>query len=363
MDFLYRKELQSMINLLIESGYHCVGPQVRNSTIVFDTLTSIEQLPQGIMEEQLPGAYKLVKNDNPMFFQWTTGPQAIKPFIFSPYEKLWSSSKQSNGSLSFEQVEPDHYKLAIIGVRACDIAALYLMDKHFLHDHGKDPYYLARRQNMFLIAINCTRSAPTCFCTSTGDGPHAHYGYDIAMTELDEGYTIESLSEEGKNILGQLNTQPVSDAQKQIAQQSIESAAQQQRQLPSRNLKKILFENLHHPHWDEIAERCLSCGNCTAVCPTCFCHSEEDIPNLDGKQSIHMRQWDSCFTAEHSYIHGMTIRSQTSQRYRQWLTHKLGSWHDQYGRSGCVGCGRCISWCPVGIDLTEELNIIAGGTQ
>jgi ferredoxin len=348
-----------LISLLIESGYHCIGPQVRDGAIVFDTLTSIEQLPLGITEHQSPGSYSLAKSGEPYYFNWNTGPQAIKPLVFSPYETLWSSEKKADGELSFSATGPADSKIAIIGIRACDIAALYLMDKHFLHDHAKDPYYLTRRQNMFLVAINCTRSAETCFCVSTDDGPQAQYGYDLALTELERGYTIESLSDHGQQVLQQLDTQTASQEQQDAARQAIENAAsQQQRALPSRNLKEMLFDNLEHPQWEEIAKRCLSCGNCTAVCPTCFCHAEIETPSLDGKQSEHIRQWDSCFTAEHSYIHGITIRSQTSQRYRQWLTHKLGSWHDQYGRSGCVGCGRCISWCPVGIDITEEINII-----
>ena len=133
-----------------------------------------------------------------------------------------------------------------------------------------------------------------------------------------------------------------------------EAAQQQTRSLPSHNLRDALFANLEHPRWEDVAERCLSCGNCTSVCPTCFCHSETDETALDGDHSLHARQWDSCFTQGHSYIHGMTIRADTRTRYRQWLTHKLGSWHDQYGRSGCVGCGRCIAWCPVGIDITAR---------
>jgi len=365
VNYLEREKLQSLINLLITSGYRCIGPQFNNNTIVFETLTNVDQLPRGVVDTQSPGNYRLEEQNHRRYFDWNNGPQAIKPVVFLPHEELWSSAKQADGSITFKEHTPAGEKLAIIGIRACDVAALFLQDKHFLHDQRKDPYYLTHRQNLLLIAVNCTRSASTCFCASTGDGPKVHYGYDISITELDEGYLLDCLSQAGNDILQQLDIIPASTEQQLLAENKIRNATEQQtRKLPSQNLKKLLFGNLSHSLWNDIAKRCLSCGNCTAVCPTCFCHSEMEVPGLDGKQSHHARQWDSCFTAEHSYIHGITIRADTSQRYRQWLTHKFGSWHEQYGRSGCVGCGRCITWCPVGIDVTEEINkLVDAGIQ
>jgi ferredoxin len=208
---------------------------------------------------------------------------------------------------------------------------------------------------MLLIAVHCTHPAATCFCASTGDGPRAEHGYDLALSELDDGFLVESGSAAGERIARALPLQAATVAQQESAADEIARAARQQLQLPSRNLRDVLYARLEHPHWQAVAERCLSCGNCTSVCPTCFCHGEHDDTEIDGASSRYVREWDSCFTQKHSYIHGMTIRSGTRERYRQWLTHKLAGWHDQYGRSGCVGCGRCISWCPTGIDLTEEV--------
>jgi Fe-S-cluster-containing hydrogenase component 2 len=113
-------------------------------------------------------------------------------------------------------------------------------------------------------------------------------------------------------------------------------------------IQQLLADNLEHPRWDDVASRCLTCANCTLVCPTCFCHGVEDTTDLTGDHAERWRHWDSCFTLDYSYVHGGTVRSSTRSRYRQWMTHKLGTWFDQYGTSGCVGCGRCTTWCPVG---------------
>jgi ferredoxin len=249
----------------------------------------------------------------------------------------------------------------VIGVRACDLAALDLQDRHFLAEGAVDGWYAARRRQLLLVAVNCTRPATTCFCASTGDGPVARAGYDLVLDELDEGFLVAAGSATGQRIVARLSVLPASAAQRQVAiDATTRAAAGQTRALPAHNLQALLFGNLDHPRWEVVATRCLSCGNCTSVCPTCFCYREAEQPALDAARSSHLREWDSCFSQGHSYIHDFTIRSTTRLRYRQWLTHKLGSWHEQYGRSGCVGCGRCITWCPTGIDITAEVAVIAG---
>lgn len=359
-NYIPQDQFQSLIDQLKTMGYRCVGPQVRDGAIVYHTLHDCSQLPKSVSEHQSPGHYEIEITNSQRYFSWANGPQAIKPYVFAPKEILWRA-RQINGQLQFQDLTPDPEPVAIIGVRACDIAALYIQDKHFLQEEKKDPYYLARRQQLFLVAVNCTHPAETCFCASTADGPRATYGYDIVLSELDDGFLVHGLSDKGLELIEKLPTSPADEAHIQAADAEISQAAQRQtRGLPSCNMKEALFDNLEHEQWEEIAKRCLACGNCTSVCPTCFCHAEDDIPVLDGGSSEYFRQWDSCFTQGHSYIHGMTIRATTAQRFRQWLTHKLGSWHDQYGRSGCVGCGRCITWCPVGIDITEEVKAICG---
>ncbi len=358
--FFKTSQLQQLLNTLLSKGYRCIGPQIRDNAILYDDLDSIDQLPRGFNDTQAPGNYSLTKNTSEKFFDWANGPQAIKPFLFSPREKIWESEQADDGKISFNTTEPDPAPIAIIGARACDVAAMRIQDQHFLEQEFVDTYYKARRENLLVVAVNCSHPADTCFCHSTGDGPFVDKGADIVLTELESGFLIEAHSNQGRKILEALTLEDSTSEHLEQAKSIKAKASEQKRKLPAYEIKKRLMNELKNDAWHEIATKCLSCGNCTSVCPTCFCHSENEVPELDGKSSAHYREWDSCFTQGHSYIHGITIRAETSQRYRQWLTHKFASWHDQYGRSGCVGCGRCITWCPVGIDVIESITEVCG---
>jgi len=359
--FLPRAHLSTLLEKLHANGFITVAPQLIDDAILYRPIESVDKLPHGVSVEQQPGSYRILHHDDQRCFAWANGPQALKPLTFLPEETLWQARRDAQGSLVFDAPSRPPKPIAVLGVRSCDIAAHQLQHAHFLGGVTRDEAFDAHQAALFIIAVNCSHPAATCFCASTGDGPSCSGGYDLLLDELDEGFVVQSGSARGASLLAELPLQALTPGQSDAtAAQRQQAAAVQSRRLPSRNLRAALFASLDHPRWQSVAERCLACGNCTSVCPTCFCHSEHDEAEMSGEASKHLRRWDSCFTTGHSYIHGVVIRASIAQRYRQWLTHKLGSWHDQYGRSGCVGCGRCIAWCPVGIDITEEATAICG---
>ncbi len=354
-----REALAALPAVLRARGYLVVGPVVREGAVVLEELRSLEDLPRGWADDQAPGAYRLRRREDGALFGFAVGPQSPKCW-FHPADALVFRARRSRAGTEIAPNVEAPPKLALFGARACDLAAIAVQDRVLREGPAVDSIYDSRRRDCFVVAVNCTEPARTCFCVSTGTGPCATAGFDLALTELiDEvghRFIVTVGSPAGRRILAELHARPAGTSDVESAHAAhARAASEMKRAIDPVEARGLLARNAESPVWEEIADRCLACGNCTMVCPTCFCTTVDDVADLTGDHAERWRRWDSCFTFQFSHLNSGVVRAGTSAQYRHWLTHKLSGWNEQFGQSGCVGCGRCITWCPVGIDLTEEL--------
>ncbi len=371
---LPRDRLGELFGILVKLGYRVVGPRLADGVIGYAELRSADELPAGFTDEQAPGRYRAVRRPDEKLFGYAVGPRSLRGFFQAPDEVLVSIRRGPNGpSLGAPDgartgARPDVRPLALLGARACDLRALGVLDRVLAEGAHPDARYVARRRGTLVIAVNCTEPSGTCFCVSMGSGPRAESGFDLALTELyDEvghRFVVHVGSDAGAEIAAELALAMASRDDVMTDTALVEGArGRMGRTFEEQGVREALLANLEHPAWDQVAERCLACTNCTLVCPTCFCSTEEDRIEVDGQGAERRARHDSCFSLEYSHVHGGPVRASVKARYRQWLTHKFATWYDQFGTSGCVGCGRCITACPVGIDVTEELEKLRGGPR
>jgi len=354
--------LTALVEALRQQGYRVVGPTVRDGAIVLDEISSADELPHGWTAQHEAATYRVERREDDAVFGWAVGPHSWKQELLPSRVRLWRAAARNGDAPAIEEEPPPDRPLALLGARSCDLHAIAIQDRVFLEGRYVERDYAQRRDGAFVVAVNCGEPGGTCFCASMGTGPRAETGFDLALTELTEvghRYLVEVGSERGRALVSALPVREASEDDRAAATKVTDDAVDRMgRRLETAGIQELLAANLEHPRFAEVAERCLTCGNCTLVCPTCFCTSVEDVNDLADGSAERWRSWDSCFSTEYSYIHGGSIRRSPRARYRQWLTHKFGTWFDQFGTSGCVGCGRCIIWCPVGIDVTEELAAI-----
>ena len=355
--WLPKEKLEDLVQALVGAGYRVIGPVVENGAVVYRPIHDLSHHPVGVRDEQHGGRYVLHQENSGRYFDFVVGPDSPKRFFFSPRQEIMRLPlAPSPGAQAKMTLDPPQAPLAFFGIRPCELAAVAVQDR-VMGQH--DPHYAARREEAFFVAVQCARPGEMCFCASMDTGPAAPPWADLTLTELDEGFVLLPGSDAGRGVMDSLTlshtTADQLHAERELVQQS---AASMGRVLDTRDLPGLLLDNLNHPRWQVVGDRCLSCTNCTMACPTCFCSAVEDTTDLLMDEAVRTRRWDSCFAEGFGQMHGGQQRPHTAHRYRQWLTHKLDSWHEQFGASGCVGCGRCVTWCPVGIDLTEEVAAI-----
>jgi sulfhydrogenase subunit beta (sulfur reductase) len=349
--------LQALVDELVSLGYTVIAPTVQDGAIVHLPVRSVAELPRGVGDAQQPGSYRTVRRDDDLLFGYASSGQSWKSWLFPAEQLMWRARAAPDTFTVERPAQPAPY--AFLGVRSCDLHAIAIHDEVLAGRTVADADYVEKRRLNVIIAIACAEPGGTCFCASMGTGPTPEAGFDLALTELAEGrhrFLVRVGSETGRDLLSGVPTVAAVDADEtEAARQAASSTERMGRSMNRDGVKDLLYAAADSPRWTEIAQRCLACGNCTLVCPTCFCTSVHDVTDLDLTETGHVRVWDSCFSQDFSHVHGGSVRTSTSSRYRQWLTHKLGSWEDQFGMSGCVGCGRCLTWCPVGIDMTAEV--------
>jgi sulfhydrogenase subunit beta (sulfur reductase) len=357
-----RQHLQKLFDVLAGNGYQIIGPTVSDGAIVYDEIRNIDDLPAGWTDRQEAGSYRLEKRSDNALFGYNVGPYSWKKLFSPPRTRLWQGER-NGGAPQITEEPVESRKLALIGVRSCELHAIAVQDRVFIQPGFVNASYQVRRSQAFIVAVNCGQAGGTCFCASMNTGPRVTSGFDLALTEIIEPglhyFVAEPGSQAGMAVIEQMPHDTATPEQAAAAEATVVTAAGQMgRQMATAGIKDLLYRNYRNPRWDNVASRCLACANCTMVCPTCFCSTVEDVTNLKGDKAERWQRWDSCFTMDFSYIHGGSVRTSTKGRYRQWMTHKLATWFDQFGTSGCVGCGRCITWCPVAIDITEEVRAI-----
>lgn len=355
-----RAGLDRLVDVLRERGYRVIGPQVRDNAIVLDELDSGAQLPAGWGVETAPGRYRLHRREDEAVFAHSAGPGSWKQFLHPPRRKI----AEFGPDLEMEPVADTPVRSALLGVRGCDLTSIAILGRVLGDGAHPDASFTARRKDLFVVAVNCTEPGGVCFCASMGTGPGVSAGYDLALTERIDAqghrFLVEVASADGAEVLADLAARPADAAEVTDARADVSAAAGRMgRSMPEVDIRALLRDSRESPHWEDVASRCFTCGNCTMVCPTCFCTTTEDVTDLTGDHAERWEHWSSCFELDFSYQHGGSVRQSGESRYRQWISHKLSTWHEQFGSSGCVGCGRCIAWCPAEIDLTAEVARLA----
>lgn len=300
-------------------------------------------------------SFQKMDDEKNLCLSYTSTITPPKKFLY-PYKEEILSFDLSQGSISSKKIEE---KVLLFGIHPCDVNAILQLDTFFFNDLA-DPYYVERRKNLAIVAINCNHPGENCFCSSFGTGPFLEKGYDLLLTDIGKKYLLEVGSDKGKNLIYGNEFREATDDEIEMKMEMEEKAIQKFKKfIDMDNLDKIIKEKYMDAIWGEIAEKgtnvsfpCLSCGSCSLVCPTCYCYEVFDAIDISLEKGSRFRELDSCQLLEYAQVAGGNFREGRKERLRHWMMCKFG--FAGGGKSSrCVGCGRCIEACPARIDITE----------
>ena len=316
----------------------------------------------GPVKERNYVAFREISSSTDLFMEYqTTMLSPGKMFIYKPREDILKFRMEA--PVSIEEITPTIEKQVIVGIHPCDINAILYLDKTFLGVFP-DPFYKARRENTILIGLNCMQVSENCFCSSVGAGPFlkAQAGYDMILTDFGEDYLVEIKHSKASELFTIKGKEAGPDEWRVKSEKEETVLKSFKKVIDIDGLDDLFMKNLDHPVWTTTAdERCLSCSNCVMVCPTCFCYDIVDETSMDLKGVRRIRQLDACQDLRFAEVHAGNFRLRRASRLRQFVIHNL-NYTNQYGVIKTVGCGRCITWCPTKIDLTEMAKEIQRST-
>lgn len=329
-----KREIASLLDRLIK-GYEVFAPVNKGDRICFERINSGSEAFLDYQNSRIPP----------------------KGLLLPQWEVLFSYHT-TPGAVEIEEPPPPERQRLVFGIRPCDARSFTLLDKVF-DGECPDPYYVNRRQGTVVVSLGCPKPRATCFCTSVNGGPFSTGGSDLLLVDIGDEYVIQVISDEGARLLegsglkdaGENKLVLVAGAVR-VAEASLEAG------VATKGLKEKLDHSFNDPIWQQLTEKCLGCGVCTYLCPTCHCF--DIVDEGAGSDGDRIRLWDSCqfplFTLQAS---GVNPRPTVRERYRQRIMHKFSHFIDNYGEFGCVGCGRCVTECPVNLDIRQVLNAIS----
>lgn len=344
------RDLNELIALLSSKyGLDVIGLRYNGGSFSYGKLSSINDAPLYVEDLQGRASYRLIRANAAGSFRHTY--LSPKYFLNPPLQEVAHVGADFGASAPKERPKP----FAIFGIKPCDLHAIRVIDGILLN---KDLYYTMIRGSLRAVVVEeCTRPSGNCFCGSLGTGPQARNGYDLAYAWLEDGVVVKAGSALGEELIEELGLEGADAGDVEKYEEYIIRAQQQTKALPELpKLVNALEKSMGNIElWSKLSRRCVGCSNCNMVCPTCFCTEFFDEIGPNGS-ATRFRKWYGCLSYSYGLVARGHFRPELYMRYRHFVLHKFLFYWKQVGLIGCTGCGRCITWCPLGVDIRETLR-------